>query len=98
MRSSQVLENYLTSSAGRGRLSKAWKLPQTEEILLMELLGGKKLCLLTWKSTQNFILVGKALRICWEKRPVDKLTEEGVKDRLLNIGQERVIPSFLNLF
>lgn len=48
MRSSQVLENYLTSSAGRGRLSKVWKLPQTEEILLMELLGGKKLCLLTF--------------------------------------------------
>ena len=48
MRSSQVLENYLTSSAGRGRLSKVWKLPQTEEILLMELLGGKKLSLLTF--------------------------------------------------
>jgi len=52
----------------------------------------------SWKSTQNFILVREALRICWEKRPVDELTEEGVKDRLLNIGQERLIPSFLNLF
>ena len=54
MRSSQVWENYLMrASAGRGRLSEVWKLPQTEEILLMELLGEKKALFINIFIIQN---------------------------------------------